>query len=65
MDTPDMRQFSNLIGRFRRDERGAFAVIFGLMAIVLVALSGATVDYVSLEQMRNRGAHPFLTGQAA
>ncbi|MGV8832466.1 MAG: hypothetical protein ACOH2N_10855 [Devosia sp.] len=50
-----MRQFFNLIGRFRRDERGAFAVIFGLMAIVLVALSGATVDYVSLEQMRNRG----------
>ncbi|MGV8853849.1 MAG: hypothetical protein ACOH2L_04325 [Devosia sp.] len=50
-----MRQILNLLDRFRRDERGAFAVIFGLMAIVLVALSGAVVDYVSLEQMRNRG----------
>ncbi|MGV8832467.1 MAG: hypothetical protein ACOH2N_10860 [Devosia sp.] len=50
-----MSEFSSLIGRFGGDERGAFAVIFGLMAIVLVALSGATVDYVSLEQMRNRG----------
>ncbi|MGV8832468.1 MAG: hypothetical protein ACOH2N_10865 [Devosia sp.] len=50
-----MSQFSSLTSRFVRDERGAFAVIFALMAIVLVALSGATVDYVSLEQMRNRG----------
>ena len=50
-----MRQFSSLIRRFGRDERGAFAVIFGLMSIVLIALGGAVVDYVSLEQMRNRG----------
>ena len=50
-----MRQFPSLIRRFGRDERGAFAAIFGLMAIVLVALGGAVVDYVSLQQMRNRG----------
>jgi len=50
-----MRRFSSLIHRFGRDERGAFAVIFGLMSIVLIALGGAVVDYVSLEQMRNRG----------
>jgi len=49
-----MRQLASLLTRFGRDERGAFAVIFGLMAIVLVALSGAVVDYVSLEQVRNR-----------
>lgn len=40
--------------RFLADERGAFAVMFGVMAIVLVALGGAVVDYVTLEQGRNR-----------
>ena len=40
--------------RFVGDERGAFAVMFGVMAVVLVALGGAVVDYVSLEQGRNR-----------
>lgn len=40
--------------RFLADERGAFAVMFGVMAIVLVALGGAVVDYVSLEQARQR-----------
>lgn len=40
--------------RFARDERGAFAIMFGVMAIVLVALGGAVVDYVTLEQGRNR-----------
>ncbi|MCZ4344551.1 pilus assembly protein [Devosia neptuniae] len=50
-----MRQSSSLVTRFKRDERGAFAVIFGLMAIVLIALGGAVVDYVSMEQVRNRG----------
>jgi Flp pilus assembly pilin Flp len=49
-----MRRFIGLIGRFGRDERGVFAVMFGLMAIVLIALGGAVVDYVSLEQTRNR-----------
>ncbi|MBN9333700.1 pilus assembly protein TadG-related protein [Devosia sp.] len=40
--------------RFVGDERGAFAVMFGVMAVVLIALGGAVVDYVSLEQGRNR-----------
>jgi Flp pilus assembly protein TadG len=43
---------SSLTRRFARDERGVFAVIFGLTAIVLVALAGAVVDFVSLQQSR-------------
>jgi Flp pilus assembly protein TadG len=50
-----MRRFFDLVVRFRRDEGGMFAVIFGLMAVVLVALSGAVVDYVGVEQARSRG----------
>lgn len=49
-----MHSFLSLARRFGRDERGVFAVLFGLMAIVLVALAGAVVDYVGLEQTRNR-----------
>lgn len=49
-----MYRFLALAGRFGRDERGVFAVVFGLMAIVLIALSGAVVDYVALQQARNR-----------
>lgn len=49
-----MRIFINLVDQFRRDERGVFGVIFGLLAIVLIAMSGAVVDYVTLEQARNR-----------
>ncbi|MBO9589360.1 pilus assembly protein TadG-related protein [Devosia sp.] len=46
--------FLSSFRRFLADERGAFAVMFGVMAIVLVALGGAVVDYVTLEQGRNR-----------
>ena len=49
-----MRHLQKLLRRFARDEGGAFAVIFGVMAIVLVALSGAVVDYVALQQARSR-----------
>ena len=49
-----MHRFIGLIARFKRDERGAFAVMFGLMAVVLIAMGGAVVDYVTLEQTRNR-----------
>ncbi len=49
-----MIAFVSLIAQFRRDERGVFAVIFGIMAVVLVALSGAVVDLVSMEQARTR-----------
>lgn len=49
-----MHRFLPLVTRFGRDERGVFAVLFGLMAVVLVALGGAAVDYIALEQARNR-----------
>jgi Flp pilus assembly protein TadG len=49
-----MRGIFELLNRFRADERGVFAVIFGLMAIVLVAMAGAAVDYTSLENARTR-----------
>lgn len=49
-----MRGILDLFKRFRADERGAFAVIFGLLAIVLVAMAGAAVDYTSLETARNK-----------
>ena len=44
-----------LLKRFRDDEGGAFLVLFGILAIVLVATSGAVVDYTSVEQARTRG----------
>ena len=44
----------HLTRRFCRDDRGVFAVIFGLIAIVLVAMAGAAVDLVTIDQARNR-----------
>ncbi len=38
---------------FLRDERGVFAVIFGILAIVLVAFSGAVVDFVNVQNARS------------
>ncbi|OEO32168.1 hypothetical protein VW23_012865 [Devosia insulae DS-56] len=49
-----MRGIFELFKRFRADERGVFAVIFGLMAIVLVAMAGAAVDYTSMETARTK-----------
>ncbi|WDR06632.1 pilus assembly protein [Devosia rhodophyticola] len=49
-----MTRLISVIKRFRSDERGVFAVIFGLAAVVLIALSGAVVDFVSMEQTRGR-----------
>lgn len=49
-----MRKLFALIDKFRRDEDGAFLILFGVMAIMLVALSGSVVDYVIIEQTRNR-----------
>ncbi len=49
-----MRRLAALLERFRSDESGAFLVIFGVLAIVLVATSGAVVDYTSIEQARTR-----------
>jgi len=49
-----MRGIVDLLNRFRTDDRGVFGVIFGLLAIVLVAMAGAAVDYTSLEMARNK-----------
>lgn len=49
-----MRGFANLLRRFRDDERGVFAVLFGVFAIVLIATAGAVVDYTSEELTRTR-----------
>ena len=43
-----------LLERFARDERGVFAVIFGLLAIVLVAMGGAAADYIQVDHVRAR-----------
>lgn len=49
-----MAQFGRLLSRFAKDESGAFAIIFGLLAIIMVALGGSVVDYVALEQTKGR-----------
>jgi len=49
-----LQRFLALVGRFRRDEGGAFLVLFGIMAIVLVATSGAVVDFTRIEQARTK-----------
>jgi Flp pilus assembly protein TadG len=49
-----MRSLLALIRRFHDDERGVFAVLFGVIAIVLIAAAGAVVDYTSMEQTRTR-----------
>ncbi|MDB5527908.1 MAG: hypothetical protein JWR51_1011 [Devosia sp.] len=49
-----MGRLLNLLKQFRGDERGVFGIIFALLAVVLIALSGAVVDFVSVEQARNR-----------
>jgi len=49
-----MRGFLSLLRLFQSDERGAFIVIFGVLAIVLIATSGAVVDYTAIEQARTR-----------
>jgi Flp pilus assembly protein TadG len=65
-----MREFRKLLRRFSTDERGVFAVIFALLAIVLVATAGAVVDFTTVQQARARaqdaldsaalGLHPRL-----
>ena len=49
-----MRRLSDLLQRFRRDESGAFMVIFALLAVVLIAVSGAVVDFTYTETARSR-----------
>jgi Flp pilus assembly pilin Flp len=49
-----MRGFASLLRRFRDDERGVFAVLFGVMAIVLIATAGAVVDFTHIELTRTK-----------
>ena len=49
-----MPSFFKLLSRFRKDERGVFGVIFGLIAVVLVALAGCVVDFSYMQTIRSR-----------
>lgn len=49
-----IQRFANLFTRFRRDERGVFLVFFALIAVVLIAASGAVVDFTRVQQARTR-----------
>ena len=49
-----MLRFADLIKRFRKDERGVFLVFFALIAVVLIAASGAVVDFTRVQQARTR-----------
>ena len=48
-----MTHLSRLIRRFSSDERGVFAIMFGVLAVILIASSGAVVDFVGLQNARN------------
>lgn len=54
-----MDQFWKLLKRFQSDERGVFAVIFGVLAIVLIVSSGGVVDFVGVQNARSM-AQPAL-----
>jgi Flp pilus assembly protein TadG len=49
-----MRRLPDLLKRFRRDESGAFLVIFAVIALVLIATSGAVVDFTYVQTARSR-----------
>ena len=49
-----MRGLFSLLRRFRDDERGVFAVLFGVFAIVLIAAAGAVVDFTRIELARTK-----------
>lgn len=49
-----IKSFGDLLIRFRKDERGVFLVIFGILAIVLIATSGMVVDFTRVQQARTR-----------
>ncbi|VAW21168.1 hypothetical protein MNBD_ALPHA12-2081 [hydrothermal vent metagenome] len=48
-----MKSLNNIIKRFSSNEDGVFAVIFAMMAVVLVAMTGAVVDFVSVQKARS------------
>jgi Flp pilus assembly protein TadG len=49
-----MKRLVDSLRRFRKDERGVFMVLFAVLALVLIATSGAVVDFTSVEQSRTR-----------
>ena len=49
-----MQKLRELLLRFKRDEGGAFIVIFGILGLVLIATAGAVVDFTTIEQARTR-----------
>src|ERR1700760_4171393 len=49
-----MTWLASLLLRFHRDERGVFAVFFAIIALVLIATSGAVVDFTSIQQTRTQ-----------
>ena len=49
-----MQRTIQLLTRFRKDERGVFMVLFAVMAIVLIATSGAVVDFSRVQQARTK-----------
>jgi Flp pilus assembly protein TadG len=49
-----IKPFGDLLIRFRKDERGVFLVFFALIAVVLIAASGAVVDFTRVQQARTR-----------
>jgi Flp pilus assembly protein TadG len=49
-----VRDLLRLLKEFRTDQRGAFAVLFGVLSIALVAVAGAVVDFTSVQQSRGR-----------
>jgi Flp pilus assembly protein TadG len=47
-----MRFFSGLLNRFRRDQRGNIAVIFGIACLPVLSAIGCGVDYSEASRMR-------------
>ncbi len=46
------RQIKSLVNRYRRDERGNVAIIFGLALLPVMGLTGASIDYSRSSQLR-------------
>jgi Flp pilus assembly protein TadG len=49
-----MHVFTGLIGRFRSDQRGNIAMIFGLALLPLLSAVGCAVDYTRATQLRSK-----------
>jgi Flp pilus assembly protein TadG len=49
-----MSRLADLLHRFRKDERGVFLVVFAVLGLVLIATSGAVVDFTRIQQARTK-----------